>query len=167
MALTDSGRPEGSGSPADAGDVGGSTVGTVAEEAARLVEMLAGASGPWTRVNGGSPGPATGQAGGHATGARSNDVPGGAEGGQAEPDGDTGRAASGHTCTCGGTTPQACRLCPVCQVISLVNSISPETIDRAADLVDLAATALRDLATVQRGRQAAAERSRASDGDDS
>jgi hypothetical protein len=46
----------------------------------------------------------------------------------------------------------------VCQVISFVSSISPETIDRAADLVGFAATALRDLATAQRERQEAAER---------
>jgi hypothetical protein len=137
-------------------------VGTVAEEAARLVEMLAGASGPWTGLNGDSAGQATGR----TTGAGSGDASG--EGaGQTRPDGDTGRAESGHTCTCGGTTPQACRLCPVCQVISFVSSISPETIERAADLVDLAATALRDLATVQRGRQGAAEDPRASAGDES
>jgi hypothetical protein len=42
-------------------------------------------------------------------------------------------------------------------MISFVGSISPETIERAADLVGFAATALRDLATVQRSRQAGAE----------
>lgn len=48
----------------------------------------------------------------------------------------------------------ACRVCPVCQVISLVSQISPETIDRAADFIDVAATALRDLAIAQRDRAA-------------
>ncbi|HEU5144701.1 MAG TPA: hypothetical protein VFT81_05950 [Dermatophilaceae bacterium] len=42
-------------------------------------------------------------------------------------------------------------------MISFVGSISPETIERVADLVGFAATALRDLATVQRSRQAGAE----------
>jgi hypothetical protein len=38
-----------------------------------------------------------------------------------------------------------------------VSSISPDTIDRAADIVGLAATALRDLATTQRARHASAD----------
>ena len=96
-------------------------VGTVAEEAARLVEMLASGAGPW---------PGAGRPG--ASGAGEDE----------------------HECTCGGRTPQACRLCPVCQLVSFVGAISPETIDRAADLVGFAATALRDLATYQRSRQA-------------
>jgi hypothetical protein len=42
-------------------------------------------------------------------------------------------------------------------VISFLGSINPETIERAADLVGFAATALRDLATAQRSRQAGPE----------
>jgi hypothetical protein len=42
-------------------------------------------------------------------------------------------------------------------VIGFVSSISPETIERAADLVGFAATALRDLATAQRERQQASQ----------
>ena len=42
--------------------------------------------------------------------------------------------------------PAACRLCPVCQLISFVQRVSPETLERVADVVELAATGLRDLA---------------------
>lgn len=55
-------------------------------------------------------------------------------------------------CTCGGTTPAACRLCPVCQLIAFVQQVSPDTLERVAEVVDLAATALRDLAQSQRDR---------------
>ncbi len=149
MPLNDSERPHGDGRPGPAGDPAASPVGTVAEEAAKLVEMLAATRGPWT---GTGPG---------ATSASSRGASGqGPEAGPADhAHGTAGPAGAstpaGHTCTCGGTTPQACRLCPVCQVIAFVSSISPETIDRAADLVGFAATALRDLATAQRERQQA------------
>ncbi len=56
-------------------------------------------------------------------------------------------------CTCGGTTPAACRVCPVCQLIAFVQQVNPDTIDRVADFVGFAATALRDLATSQRERR--------------
>lgn len=130
MPLTDSDRPDGDGRPGTAEGRSTAPVGTVAEEAAKLVEMLAATGGPWAGTAG------------HGAAA-----------------GDAGPQSSSHTqtCTCGGSPPQACRLCPVCQVISFVSSISPETIDRAADLVGFAATALRDLATAQRERQQASQ----------
>jgi len=73
----------------------------------------------------------------------------------------TGRGAAAGECTCGGTTPAACRVCPVCQVISFVQQISPDTIERFADIVDLAATGLRDLAAAQRDRNGAGPRAAA------
>jgi hypothetical protein len=138
---TDSDRPDGDGRFAPPADPSASPTGTVAEEAAKLVEMLAAAGGPWAGSSGSSG--SNGADGPHL--GTSSDGPGASRSGP-------------HTCTCGGTTPQACRLCPVCQVISFVSAISPETIDRAADLVGFAATALRDLATAQRERQEAAPR---------
>lgn len=149
MTLTDSGRPAGEGPSGDPRDASTAPVGTVAEEAARLVEMLAGPGGPWSGTGAGGGRPADGP----------HDTPDAADGSSHTPsaDGESADRGPGHACTCGGTTPQACRLCPVCQVISFVGSISPETIERAADLVGFAATALRDLATVQRSRQAGAE----------
>jgi hypothetical protein len=44
-------------------------------------------------------------------------------------------------------------VCPVCQLIAFVQRVSPETIDRLADVVELAATGLRDLAVVQHARR--------------
>jgi hypothetical protein len=41
----------------------------------------------------------------------------------------------------------------VCQLIAFVQRIDPEAIDRLAEVVELAATGLRDLATAQRGRR--------------
>jgi hypothetical protein len=113
----------------------------VAEEAARLIEMLSATGGPWARGAHGDPTSARDDTAYQAGSARTGEP-------RAE---DAGPGA----CTCGGTTPPACRLCPVCQLIAFVTSVSPETIDRAADVVDLAATALRDLAATQRARRPA------------
>ena len=104
--------------------------GSVAEEAARLVDLLS--SRGWG-------GPAAGQSD------RSS-------GGSREP-GEKGAREHRGEGTCGGTTPAACRLCPVCQLISFVQRLNPDTLDRVADVVELAATGLRDLAHVQREKQ--------------
>ena len=106
--------------------------GTVAEEAARLVDLLSQRGwGGSTRT------PST---------AAPCDAP---EGGPADAPAD----GSKPECTCGGATPAACRVCPVCQVIAFVQQVNPETIERVADFVGFAATALRDLATAQRERR--------------
>lgn len=161
MPPIDSDRPDGDGHPEPLGDptdLSAPPIGTVAEEAAKLVEMLATAGGPWmsaaSAARAASPGFPPGSERRGSNGSDGADDPG-----SGSSSGRTGPSGSGtHTCTCGGTTPQACRLCPVCQVISFVSAISPETIDRAADLVGFAATALRDLATAQRERQEATAR---------
>lgn len=162
MPLNDSDRPDGDGRSAGSADTPTSPVGTVAEEAAKLVEMLAAAGGPWMGTGGPD---AARSARGAARATESSD---GAGPSGHEPNGDSRdrsapggpEAAGSRTCTCGGTPPQSCRLCPVCQVIAFVSSISPETIDRAADLVAFAAVALRDLATAQRERQGAEQPTR-------
>ena len=66
-----------------------------------------------------------------------------------------GDGRPGPECTCGGREPAACRMCPVCQLISFVQQVNPDTIERVADFVGFAATALRDLATSQRERASA------------
>ncbi|MDN5795053.1 MAG: hypothetical protein L0H79_04800 [Intrasporangium sp.] len=111
---------------ADGHDGDRPAVGTVAEEAARLVDLLSGLG-----------------VGGSAT--RTPSKPSG------QPD--EGSADASPTCTCGGQRPAACGLCPVCQLIAFVQRVSPETIDRLAEVVELAATGLRDLAVVQRSRR--------------
>jgi hypothetical protein len=45
-------------------------------------------------------------------------------------------------------------VCPVCQLIAFVQQVDPDTIEKVADFVGFAATALRDLATAQRERRA-------------
>ncbi|MDV3221586.1 hypothetical protein [Intrasporangium sp.] len=104
----------------------GAPPGSVAHEAALLVDLLS--SRGW---------------GGQAGQAGERSEPAG-------PDPTSGR----DECTCGGTTPAACRLCPVCQLIALVQKVSPEALEQVAEVIDLAATALRDLAQAQRDRKA-------------
>ncbi len=46
----------------------------------------------------------------------------------------------------GGTLPVTCQLCPLCQVINVMRSVNPETVDRLADLAAAVAETLRDVA---------------------
>ena len=118
--------------------------GTVAEEAARLIEAMASmaraGAGPRqdpSSYDGGPP--------------REWGSPG-------EPK-DTGRTDSSDdpsdgTCSsCGRErdgTPVACKLCPLCQGIAFLRSVRPETVDRLADLASAVAATLRDVATQSR-----------------
>ncbi|GAA2746545.1 hypothetical protein GCM10009868_32420 [Terrabacter aerolatus] len=131
--------------------------GSVAEEAALLVDLLSRRS--WAGSSG-MPSPAShgdgsdGAPHGHdsAAGQGPHAGHGGDSGGRTR---SSGRPdASPGECTCGGTTPAACRVCPVCQLIAFVQQVNPDTIDRVADFIGFAATALRDLATTQRERRA-------------
>ncbi len=99
-------------------------VGSVAEEAARLLGLFAA----------GLPDSAL-----HAAGARA-----------------AGEPPPSHACPECGHDPHArtdpvCRVCPVCRVLAVVRAISPETLEKVADIVDLAGEALRGLAARQRG----------------
>lgn len=132
--------------------------GTVAHEAALLLDLLARRA----------PDPAAGMPAGsgassHPSRSSASSTPRGPgesgpeSGPEPAPDanpeaGYDGRHRPAHDCTCGGQEPAACRVCPVCQVISFVQQVNPETIERIADLVGFAATALHDLATAQRER---------------
>jgi hypothetical protein len=133
---------------------------TVAEEAALLVDLLSrrgwGAGSGMPSASSRTPaddsderhhdGPGHHDAAHHDAGhAHAGARPGGI------PLGD-GRPAP--ECTCGGREPAACKVCPVCQLISFVQQVNPDTIERVADFVGFAATALRDLATSQRERAA-------------
>ncbi|WP_270889117.1 hypothetical protein [Pedococcus sp. 5OH_020] len=102
-----------------------SPVGSVAEEAARLVDAL----GEWAQSAGSdryAESPVAGKD--HAAGPRCAHC--GAKAG-------LGR-------------PVVCELCPVCQGIGVLRSIRPETVDRLADLAGAVTTALRDLAARRR-----------------
>jgi len=118
--------------------------GSVAAEAALLVDLLSRRG--WSSTSG-MPGGSGGSGGsGSSGGSRgSGSSTGPATGGRLD--------GSERECTCGGTTPAACRVCPVCQLIAFVQQVNPDTIEKVADFVGFAATALRDLATAQRERQ--------------
>ena len=119
---------------------------SVAEEAALLVDLLSQRG--WGSASGM---PSSGQ---RSTGDAPQD---GADATDGHDDrGETGARGSGDECTCGRTTPAACRVCPVCQLIAFVQQVNPDTIDKVADVIGFAATALRDLATAQRERHTGA-----------
>jgi len=103
-------------------------VGSVAEEAARLLDALLSGEGmgdvPPQRA------------------AAPGEVPTAA--------GASGTASPGQDSSCGhrsGAEDQpVCHLCPVCQLIRTVRAVNPETVDRLADLAAAVSQTLRDVA---------------------
>ena len=118
--------------------------GTVAQEAARLIEAMASMA----RSSAGPSQESSPYAGGPAQDRGSSGAP------DASTRSDKGSAPSDGACSaCGGErdgTPAACRLCPLCQGIALLRSVRPETVDRLADFASAVAASLRDLATQSR-----------------
>ena len=118
--------------------------GTVAEEAARLIEAMASMA---RSTAGGGQGPSP-----YADGPAQDSSPG-AQDASPEPD-DRHGSTHGVCSSCGGerdSTPVACKLCPVCQGIAFIRSVRPETVDRLADFASALASTLRDVATQSRG----------------
>lgn len=138
--------------------------GTVAQEAARLVEAFGG----WARAA---------AAGGAADHASTTDAP--AEPGsgarsrhdhdhesdhdhdhdpESDPEPEFDPEADRRTpevcANCGAARgvgrSASCQVCPVCQGIALLRAVRPETIDRLADLAGWVAASLRDVAEHQR-----------------
>ena len=121
-------------------------VGSVAEEAARLLDALGG----W----------ASSTQAGYA--ARS--APSAASASEDDPDedssthgGGTAEQAGDHQSRCESCGAEngmgqaiTCQLCPVCQGIGLLRSVRPETVDRLADLAGALAATLRDIAGQRR-----------------
>ncbi len=108
---------------------GDPTVGSVAEEAARLIGLLCG-----------DPSGETARQAGMRAAAQSGTCP------------TCGRDASVGSAPVGADSSRDsnCRYCPVCHLIGFVRGISPEVIDRIADVVDLVGGGLRDLADSRR-----------------
>ena len=120
-------------------------MGSVAEEAARLLDALGG----WAASSGYAAG-ASSRGGTEDSGHRPHgDSRGGTRGSTGSTSG-----GDGHCEHCGAEagTGRAvvCRLCPVCQGIGLLRSVRPETVDRLADLAGALADTLRDLADHRR-----------------
>lgn len=138
-----------------------SSIGTVAEEAARLIAAVAtmaraGAaegdepshrSSPyagWPAQDDGAPPPE----GPSPTGARS---PGSTSTGSCASCGrDSDAAPDSEAAPDSDGTPFACRVCPLCQGIALLRSVRPETVDRLADFAVAVAGSLREMATMSR-----------------
>ncbi|WP_299445211.1 hypothetical protein [uncultured Phycicoccus sp.] len=116
--------------------------GSVAEEAARLLESLRRVGGdPETSDPAGDPPPAA-------------DGRGAAPGGSADPWAEAGadtphggpapRADAGFTCT-----DPVCQWCPVCRASAFIRQLSPETLSGLAEFAGFAATVLADLASAR------------------
>jgi hypothetical protein len=132
-------------------------VGTVAEEAARLLDALGGWATSAQAGYAARPAPdAT------APGATADSTSGTASGSGATSDAASGGADSTtprcSSCGAENGVGQAvtCQLCPVCQGIGLLRSVRPETVDRLADLAGALAATLRDIAGQRRADAGAA-----------
>ncbi len=111
-------------------------VGSVAEEAARLLDALLSGEGmadvpPQRAAAPGEPSP-------------------GAPGEVPTAAGASGTASPGQDSSCGHRSAAedqpVCHLCPVCQLIRTVRAVNPETVDRLADLAAAVSQTLRDVA---------------------
>lgn len=134
-------------------------VGTVAEEAARLLDALGGwastaQAGYAART---APGPdAPPDPAGSTDGSDRTDWPRAAPGDGPDDGPDAADAASHESrcASCGAPDGMGqavtCQLCPVCQGIGLLRSVRPETVDRLADLAGALAATLRDIAGQRR-----------------
>ena len=134
-----------------------STIGTVAQEAARLIEDMAtmarsshsrdDAAGAYAGQGAQEPlWPEAPRAAGHAEHYQ-------AEGSEAadEPlDGTCSMCGAEHHGTSGEDTPSTCRICPLCRGIALLRSVRPETVDLLADFAMSVAGTLRDVAVWSR-----------------
>jgi hypothetical protein len=135
-------------------------VGSVAEETARLVDAFAAWSTTRQSAPMGEQRPAGQRRGADGPGA---DWPGEQRPGHEQPEEWPGDAApagdGGPRCeACGAQTgvgrAQSCGVCPVCQGITWLRTVHPETLDRLADLASVLTDTLREVA--RQGRGAAA-----------
>jgi hypothetical protein len=134
-----------------------SPIGTVAQEAARLIEDMATmARSGYSRDD--APGPYAGQRAQEpvwpqAPRAAGHTAPDQAEGSEAadEPvDGTCSMCGAEHHGTPGQDTPSTCRICPLCRGINVLRSVRPETVDLLADFAMSVAGTLRDVAVWSR-----------------
>ena len=121
-------------------------VGSVADEAARLLESLRRSAAEAQAAAGTS----AGTDGGQATGSTGADAPTAARasGSAGDP---TGRhpAGLGSGPEGGAAHDPFCTWCPLCRGAAVVRSLSPETLTRLADLAGVAASVLADLASAR------------------
>ena len=53
----------------------------------------------------------------------------------------------GASCSCDHETPQTCRICPVCQLLSRLETVRPEAVQHLAEAASAVVAALSELAT--------------------
>jgi hypothetical protein len=107
-------------------------IGTVAEEAARLIEDMAAMA--------------------RSRSSRSQDPTLEAHAPEVA-DAPPGTSSAGGCAHCGGGpvgTPEACRLCPLCRGIALLRSVRPEIVEQLADLSSVVTECLRDMVAQSR-----------------
>jgi hypothetical protein len=64
----------------------------------------------------------------------------------------------GHDPHAASATPDSvCRICPICRVLTVVKAISPETLEKIADVVDLLSDGLRGFAASRRSEAPATQ----------
>jgi hypothetical protein len=61
----------------------------------------------------------------------------------------------GHDPHARSSADSVCRICPICRVLNVVKAISPETLDKIADVVDLVSEGLRGFAANRRAESPA------------
>ena len=156
-----------------------SAIGTVAQEAARLIEDMAAMArlsydpGDGRSRNAGPPaqepgaqrvprpggptGPADGETPqGFETTASSEYTCSACGADRRDTHGDrTGSDPSGGNIAAGGDMSQNCRICPLCRGIAMLRSVRPETVDMLADLATSVAVSLRDVAMRSRASDSA------------
>jgi hypothetical protein len=134
-----------------------SSIGTVAQEAARLIEDMATmARSSHSRDDG--PGPYAGERAqtpvwpevSPTAGPVEPDVAEGSEAADEPADGTCGMCGAEHHGTPGDDTPSTCRICPLCRAVALLRSVRPETVDLLADFAMSVAGSLRDVAVWSR-----------------
>ena len=134
-----------------------SSIGTVAQEAARLIEDMATMARS-SYSNGDAPGPYAGEraqehvwpGAPHTGGPSERHRAQGSEAADEPSDGTCSMCGAEHQGTPGEDTPSTCRICPLCRGIALLRSVRPETVDLLADLAVSVAGTLRDVAVWSR-----------------
>lgn len=136
-----------------------SAIGTVAQEAARLIEDMAtmarssfnGVDDPSPYAGQQAPEAASPQDAGLAGDHETRDRGSGDHETRARDTADESTAGVCSVCGADGDdTPASCRICPLCRGIALMRSVRPETVDLLADLALSVAAGLRDVAARSR-----------------
>ena len=115
-------------------------VGSVADEAGRLLESLRRSAAEAQAAAG----PTEGTDGGPATREAGAEGPAGGTADAADPGSGSGPGPAGGT-----EHDPFCTWCPLCRGAAVVRSLSPETLTRLADLAGVAASVLADLASAR------------------